>query len=255
MSQYLYFWLLSKGKGWYISMWLNKNRRKGFTMVEIIVVLAIIGVLMAIIIPMVAGSGKDDAANAKAKSFYYATQNVFMDFKIDKPDLDVDKSNDGYFTVQSGGAGYSPSEAKENYFIEAVAEPGKGFTKITVAFLDASQDLPAEEQYKCLSATLSQGSPSTYIRQEFTSGSLLDSFNNFTNNEETGYYYALVDYKCRVLAAYWTDEPVSVLSNDTTGEFTKQSIQFIDNNKIDYTIVGAFPETKGVVGDKMFKPE
>lgn len=259
MSQYLYFWLLSKGKGWYISMWLNKNRRKGFTLVEIIVVLAIIGVLMAIIIPVVAGSGKDDAANAKAKSFFYATQSIFMDYKTSKPDVDMDDSGntDSYFTIVSDvdGNKYSALFEDDFYFIEAEATANEGFTKITVGLYEGSTSIPTAQQYKCLSATLSQADSATYRRQEITSGDIVDAFNNFSNSEDTGYYYAVVDYKCRVIATYWSGDPISVLSNNTTGEFTKETIQFIDNNKIDHTIVGAFPEDRGRVGDVMFNYE
>lgn len=256
MSQYPYFWLLSKGKGWYKTMWINKNRRKGFTMVELIVVLAIIGVLMAIIIPMVAGSGKDDAANAKAKSFFYATQNVFMNYKTDKPEIDMDDTGNtsSYFSIVSDvdGNTYSAFFEDDFYFIEAEATTNEGFTKVTVGLYEGGTSIPAAEQYKCLSKALSQNAPSTYRRQEITSGSILDSLNNFSNSEDTGYYYALVDYKCRVIATYWSSEPISVLSDNTTGEFKKDTIQFIDNNKIDYTIVGAFPEERGSAGDVMF---
>ncbi|MBE6880458.1 MAG: DUF5023 domain-containing protein [Ruminococcaceae bacterium] len=234
-------------------MWLNKNRRKGFTMVELIVVLGIIGVMTAIILPMVVGSGKPQAANAKAKSFYYAAQNVFMNIKTDKPELDVEKDHESYFTINCAGTSYGSYFADDYYFVEAEAKVNEGFTKITVALFEDGTSLPAEEQYKCLSKTLSDNAPSTYRREEFTSGSLFDAFNGFTTNEEYGYYYAIVDYKCRVIATYWSDEPLSVLSDDTTGEYTKQSIQFIDNNKVDFTYVGAFPETRGAVGDYMFK--
>lgn len=256
MSQYPYFWLLSKGKGWYKTMWINKNRRKGFTMVELIVVLAIIGVMVAIIVPMVAGSGKDDAANAKAKSFFYATQNVFMNFKTDKPEIDMDDTGNtsSYFSIVSDvdGNTYSAFFEDDFYFIEAEATANEGFTKVTVGLYEGSTSIPAAEQYKCLSKALSQDAPSTYRRQEITSGSILDSLNNFSNSEDTGYYYALVDYKCRVIATYWSSEPISVLSDNTAGEFKKDTIQFIDNNKIDYTIVGAFPEDRGSAGDVMF---
>ena len=256
MSHYPYFWLLSKGKGWYKTMWINKNRRKGFTMVELIVVLAIIGILMAIIIPMVAGSGRDDAANAKAKSFFYATQSVFMNYKTDKPEIDMDDTGNtsSYFSIVSDDDGntYSAFFEDDFYFIEAEATTNEGFTKVTVGLYEGSTSIPAAEQYKCLSKALSQNAPSTYRRQEITSGSILDSLNNFSNSEDTGYYYALVDYKCRVIATYWSSEPISVLSDNTTGEFKKDTIQFIDNNKIDYTIVGAFPEDRGSAGDVMF---
>lgn len=238
-------------------MWLKKNRRKGFTIVELIVVLGIIGVLTAIILPMLVGSGKPQAANAKAKSFYYSTQSVFMDYKTSNPDI-TEKTisgtptlSDSYFTVSCGGVSYGAYFDSNYYFIEAQATANEGFTKVTVA-LHGDTD-PTEYQYKCLSATLSQDSPSTYRRQEFTSGAILDAYNGFSTKDDYGYYYALVDWQCRVVATYWSDEPLSVLSDDTTGEFSKQTIQFIDNNKIDYTYVGAFPETRGAVGDLMFK--
>lgn len=235
--------ILFQGKGWYISMWLKKNRSKGFTMVELIVVLGIIGVLSAIILPMLVGSGKPQEANAKAKNFYHSTQNVFIEYKTDNP-----KDEAGFFSVEKNGATASAVFNHEYYFIAAEAKENEGFQKVTVSVSKYNGTLNAEQSYKCMADTYDH-------IQEFTSGDLLDAYNGFSTQDDRGYYYAIVDWQCRVVATYWSEEPITVLSNDTTGAFAKASILFTDDYKVDYSYVGAFPTEKGAVGKMMFTAE
>lgn len=56
-----------------------KNNKKGFTLVEIIVVLLIIGILLAITIPSImgyVGKAKDASIEAEARSGYVAAQTI-----------------------------------------------------------------------------------------------------------------------------------------------------------------------------------
>ena len=209
-------------------------------MVERIVVLGIIGVITAIVLPMISGAGKPQEANAKAKSFYYTAQNVFMDYKIDAPELES-----GYFSISANGSNYTASAEHQYYFVMARAEQNVGFTKITVA-VSNSASAQTEEEYMCLKSSYT-------IKQEFDSGELIDKFNGYSANDDYGYYFALVDYKCRVVATYWSEEPLSVLSDNTLGEFKKNTVVFTENNKVDHTFVGAFPTEKGAIGSAMFE--
>ena len=74
------------------------RNKKGFTLVELVVVLAIIAVLSAIIFPMFLNSGKSQEAVAKAKSFYFGSQNVMIQFRADQLEKDT-----GFFTYPYGG--------------------------------------------------------------------------------------------------------------------------------------------------------
>lgn len=66
---------------------MQLKNKKGFTLVELIVVLAMIGVLTAIILPLSMNAGKPQAAVAKAKSFYFGSQRILIQYRADSPEL------------------------------------------------------------------------------------------------------------------------------------------------------------------------
>ena len=66
---------------------MQLKNKKGFTLVELIVVLAMIGVLTAIILPLSMNAGKPKAAVAKAKSFYFGSQRILIQYRADSPEL------------------------------------------------------------------------------------------------------------------------------------------------------------------------
>jgi type IV pilus assembly protein PilA len=69
---------------------LNKKNEKGFTLIELMIVIAIIGILAAIAIPNFITYRKrayNSAANADAKNIYTAAQAYYTDFPTGSPTL------------------------------------------------------------------------------------------------------------------------------------------------------------------------
>lgn len=69
---------------------LNKKNEKGFTLIELMIVIAIIGILAAIAIPNFITYRKrayNSAANADAKNIFTAAQAYYTDFPTGSPTL------------------------------------------------------------------------------------------------------------------------------------------------------------------------
>lgn len=75
---------------------MKTTKAKGFTLIELIVVIAIIGVLAAILVPTMLGyvtKSRCSSANANAKSFYNAINSALVDLDsegVDTSGLDGD---------------------------------------------------------------------------------------------------------------------------------------------------------------------
>ena len=84
----------------------KNNKRKGFTIVELVIVIAVISILAAVMIPTISGvvaDAKEAAAKADAKSMY-------TEYKIAHPDAEADYvaitegSTTTYYAINDGYA-------------------------------------------------------------------------------------------------------------------------------------------------------
>lgn len=77
---------------------MKTTKAKGFTLIELIVVIAIIGVLAAILVPTMLGyvtKSRCSSANANAKSFYNAINSALVDLDSEGQDTSTYDASDG----------------------------------------------------------------------------------------------------------------------------------------------------------------
>ena len=136
-------------------------------------------------------------------------------------------------------------------YLTAKAEAGKGFTEIRLSELPAPDDgSPANtaQGYKALQ---------TFAIIDPTSAdhSLLDNLNTFSTDDDYGYYYALIDDKCRVAMTYWTGyNEIADLSRSTPGSsaYSKVTVEVTDDYYVDEYVIGAYPLRYAFEESKLF---
>lgn len=157
-----------------ISRIARLRAKKGFTIVELFVVVAIITVLLAMVIPLVYYDTKPAVAKTMAKDFYYKVQEVLTDCKA--INLPIPQDFTCYY-----------AKLDEN---SEVTETGRfymdgGYTiKDEITFGDGSTDKICSKMREMML---------NYLTSELT-------------KDMSGYLVAACDKKHRVVGTYWFEE-------------------------------------------------
>lgn len=200
--------------------------RKGFTMVELIVVIALLGLMLAIVIPMLSTTdARKNEVREYARSFYSNVQELMIDEKLAKNDLPgtytlVCAQVDRDVTDYSGVTVWMSFASDPSAFASNLDEMKDTDPTIDNIQLAAGTYKPFEEFVNSLRKLL-------------------------LGNERTGWYYAIVDEKYRVVSAYFVEGKDSDFAAVNGKTFT--SDYMIDDN-----YAGAWPEEMSSSGKIVF---
>lgn len=192
------------------------KNKKGFTMIELIVVIAVIAALTAIMIPLMSNNGGIARAQAQAKSFYFAAQDIMIDYKSS-----THSGTEGFYSVEGKSAAAADiSTGKEETFVFLMLETAseQGLINLTVS---------VGEDYTCLKS------------DPKTDAALLGKLNRaMDESTDNGYLYAVIDNQCRVVSSFWTRGDLDYLISTI---IAGTDILFTQMDYIGDEVVGAYP--------------
>ncbi len=179
-----------------IGYFSRMKAKKGFTIVELIIVIAIIGVLLAMILPNMFNSDKATKAEAYAKSYYFTVQDFMARKHI---------SNNPNVTAEQ----HFPPSIGIFYFYTTVDKTGN----VTESgIIDAGTSFSATSERPC--SDIESGAiniPHAPYRQLIIDfGREMEKY--VTSTEYAGTFYAVVNDDFVVEAAYWADGDIGQIS-------------------------------------------
>lgn len=160
-----------------ISHFARLRAKKGFTLIELIVVISIIGILLAMVIPIVSYDRKPAIARSMAREIYYRSSEVMTDCKA--ADLTIPTTPSSTYTC----------------FYAEIDSLGRA-VETGIVYVDGSGTITEEEVF---GSSINSG-----IKFKMKS-----MFENYVTDEVvanmSGHLIAVVDSHYRVVASYWLE--------------------------------------------------
>ena len=241
----------------------NHSRRplklKGFTLLELIIVMAIIGVLASIIIPNTVYQMRDariTQANAKAKQVYQAVQDYCIDMQIKKVPLTAEANKPAAFPFTT------PTGANKKIAIQFVGMKSDDYTKTEMVTklnsenLTNSTDPDVTWGFVYTNVAGSNASVTDVNDNEKRGRRALTGITNYLGNSmgasQVGSFIAVIDIETYTVDyVLYSDEPTAltdVQSFSTKGLYTQifghavsGRSQEEDTNNGTFKYVGQYP--------------
>ncbi|MCH5199823.1 MAG: type II secretion system protein [Oscillospiraceae bacterium] len=212
--------------------------RKGFTMVELIVVIALMAIMLAILIPMLSTTdARKNEVREYARSFYSNVQELMVDEKLANTELKGD------YTLVCAHVNRNKTDYTGVQLYMSYSDSISTLTATTPTWLEDVDDTDDKVELANTHAYKAYEEFATSLRKMLIS------------NERSGVYFAVIDSKYRVVSTYFveakTDGEVfdSVFADARSKLFSAECVL---GDGGDARYAGAWPEELAQSGKNTF---